>query len=75
MINICTSAGSPREFRNTSDELYHICKKQPNDLQYKHLKWRRIGQSGQNFSKKLKRDTFATDELKAIAEALEVTFE
>lgn len=36
---------------------------------------RRIGQSRQNFSKKLKRDTLSLDELQAVADALGVTFE
>ncbi len=36
---------------------------------------RRIGQSRQNFSKKLKRDTLSLDELQTVADALGVTFE
>lgn len=36
---------------------------------------RRIGQSPQNFSKKLKRETVSLDELKAIADVLGVKFE
>ena len=36
---------------------------------------RRIGQSRQNFSKKLKRDTLSLDELQAVADVLGVTFE
>ena len=36
---------------------------------------RRIGQTPQNFSKKLKRETVTLDELKAIANALDIRFE
>lgn len=36
---------------------------------------RRIGQTPQNFSKKLKRETVTLDELKAIADVLNVKFE
>lgn len=36
---------------------------------------RRIGQSPQNFNKKLKRNTVSFDELIAIADALGITFE
>ena len=36
---------------------------------------RRIGQTPQNFSKKLKRETVSLDELKAIADVLGVKFE
>ena len=36
---------------------------------------RRIGQTPQNFSKKLKRETVTLDELKAIADVLGVKFE
>ncbi len=36
---------------------------------------RRIGQTPQNFSKKLKRETVTLDELKAIANALDIKFE
>lgn len=36
---------------------------------------RRIGQSPQNLSKKLKRDTLTTDEMIEIANALDVKFE
>ncbi len=35
---------------------------------------RRIGQTPQNFNKKLKRETVSLDELKAIADALGVRF-
>ncbi|MCW8487069.1 helix-turn-helix domain-containing protein, partial [Streptococcus macedonicus] len=35
---------------------------------------RRIGQTPQNFNKKLKRETVTLDELKAIADVLEVRF-
>ena len=36
---------------------------------------RRIGQTPQNFSKNLKRETVTLDELKAIANALDIKFE
>jgi len=36
---------------------------------------RRIGQTPQNFNKKLKRETVTLDELKAIADALDIKFE
>lgn len=36
---------------------------------------RRIGQTPQNFSKKLKRETVTLNELKAIADALDIKFE
>lgn len=36
---------------------------------------RRIGQTPQNFNKKLKRETVTLDELKAIADVMDVKFE
>lgn len=36
---------------------------------------RRIGQTPQNFNKKLKRETVNLDELKAIADVLDIKFE
>ena len=36
---------------------------------------RRIGQTPQNFGKKLKRDTVTLDELKQIADVMEIIFE
>lgn len=36
---------------------------------------RRIGQTSQNFGKKMKRDTVTLDELKQIADVMEVIFE
>ena len=36
---------------------------------------RRIGQTPQNFNKKLKRETVTLDELKAIADVLDIKFE
>jgi transcriptional regulator with XRE-family HTH domain len=36
---------------------------------------RRIGQTPQNFNKKLKRETVTLDELKAIADVLNIKFE
>lgn len=56
----------------TSDLVKRLCEEQ--DISISELA-RQIGQSRQNFSKKLKRDTLTVEELKAIADALEVTFE
>ena len=50
---------------NTSDMIKELCNK----------KNRRIGQTPQNFGKKLKRDTVTLDELKQIADVMEVTYE
>ena len=56
----------------TSDLVKKICAEE--NISISELA-RCIGQSRQNFSKKLKRDTLTFDELKAIADALGVTFE
>lgn len=56
----------------TSDMVIQLCKKR--NISISELS-RRIGQSPQNFSKKLKRNTVCLDELIAIADAFEVTFE
>lgn len=56
----------------TSDLVEKLCEEQ--NISISELA-RRVGQSRQNFSKKLKRDTLTIDELKAIADALGVTFE
>lgn len=56
----------------TSDLVKKLCEEQ--NISISELA-RLIGQSRQNFSKKLKRDTLTIDELKAIADALGVTFE
>lgn len=56
----------------TSDLVKQLCEEQ--NISISELA-RRIGQSRQNFSKKLKRDTLTIEELKAIADALGVTFE
>ena len=56
----------------TSDLVKKLCEEQ--NISISELA-RRIGQSRQNFSKKLKRDTLTIDELKEIADALDVTFE
>ena len=55
-----------------SDLVKQLCEEQ--NISISELA-RRIGQSRQNFSKKLKRDTLTIEELKAIADALGVTFE
>ena len=56
----------------TSDLVKQLCEEQ--NISISELA-RRIGQSRQNFSKKLKRDTLTIEELKAIADALGATFE
>ena len=56
----------------TSDLVKKLCEEQ--NISISELA-RRIGQSRQNFSKKLKRDTLTIEELKAIADTLGVTFE
>lgn len=53
----------------TSDLVIKLCEEQ--NISISELA-RRIGQSRQNFSKKLKRDTLTIDELKAIANALDI---
>lgn len=56
----------------TSDMIKELCNKK--NMSVSELA-RRIGQTPQNFGKKLKRDTINFDELKQIADAMEVTFE
>lgn len=56
----------------TSDMIKELC--QQLDISIAELS-RRIGQTPQNFSKKLKRNTLSLSELVAIADALGVTFE
>lgn len=56
----------------TSDLVKKICEEQ--NISTSELA-RRIGQSRQNLSKKLKRNTLTVEELTAIADALGVTFE
>ena len=56
----------------TSDMIRKLCKKQ--NISLAEL-CRRIGQTPQNFNKKLKRGTVSFDEMMAIAEALEVGYE
>lgn len=57
---------------NTSDMIRELCDKK--NISISELA-RRIGQTPQNFGKKLKRDTVSLDEMKQIADVLEVTFE
>ena len=57
---------------STSDMIYNLCAEvgiSLSDLA------RRIGQTSQNFNKKLKRDTISTEELIEIASVLGVRFE
>lgn len=56
----------------TADLVKRLCEEQ--NISISELA-RRIGQSRQNFAKKLKRDTLTVEKLKAIADALGVTFE
>lgn len=56
----------------TSDMVIQLCKKL--NISIAELS-RRIGQSPQNFNKKLKRNTLNLDELIAIADALGIIFE
>lgn len=56
----------------TSDIVIQLCEKL--NISIAEVS-RRIGQSPQNFNKKLKRNTVNLDELIAIADALGITFE
>lgn len=56
----------------TSDMIRELCKKK--SISISELA-RKIGQSPQNFNKKLKRDTVTLDEMLQIAEALGVSYE
>jgi len=56
----------------TSDMIKELCNKR--NISVSKLA-RRIGQTPQNFGKKLKRDTVSLEELKLIADVLDVTFE
>lgn len=56
----------------TSDMIKELCNKR--GISVSELA-RRIGQTPQNFGKKLKRETVSTDELILIANELGVTFE
>lgn len=56
----------------TSDMIRELCEKK--NISLAELA-RRIGQSPQNFNKKLKRDTVTFEELKQIADVMGVTFE
>ena len=56
----------------TSDLIRELCTKK--NISVSELA-RRIGQSPQNFGKKLKRETVTLDEMKAIAEVMGVSFE
>ena len=55
----------------TSDMIKELCEKQ--DISIAEL-CRRIGQSPQNFNKKLQRGTVSFEEMVAIAEALNVKY-
>lgn len=56
----------------TSDMIRQLCEKM--DISLAEL-CRRIGQTPQNFNKKLKRGTISFEEMVAIAEALDVGYE
>ena len=55
-----------------SDMIKELCNKK--NISVSELA-RRIGQTPQNFGKKLKRDTVSLEELKQIADVMEVIFE
>ena len=57
---------------NTSSLIRELCKEK--GISISELA-RRIGQSPQNFNKKLKRETVSTEELMLIADELSVKFE
>ena len=56
----------------TSDMIRQLCEQM--NISVSELA-RRLGQSPQNFGKKLKRETITLEELKAIADVLDVKFE
>lgn len=56
----------------TSDMIRELCEKQ--NISLAEI-CRRIGQTSQNFNKKLKRGTVSSEEMIAIAEALDVGYE
>lgn len=56
----------------TSDLVKQLCKEK--NISLSELA-RRLGQSRQNFSKKLNRETLTLEELRLIAEVLDVKFE
>ena len=56
----------------TSDMIRELCNKK--NISISELA-RRIGQTPQNFGKKLKRDTVSLEEMKQIADVTEVKFE
>ena len=55
----------------TAEMIKHLCEQM--DISVAELA-RRIGQTPQNFNKKLKRETVSLDELKAIADVLGVKY-
>ncbi|SKB71121.1 Cro/C1-type HTH DNA-binding domain-containing protein [Acetoanaerobium noterae] len=56
----------------TSDMIRRLCEQM--NISVSELA-RRLGQSPQNFGKKLKRETITLEELKAIADVMDVKFE
>lgn len=56
----------------TSDMIRQLCEQM--NISVSELA-RRLGQSPQNFGKKLKRETITLEELKAFAEVMDVEFE
>ncbi|HCW73426.1 helix-turn-helix transcriptional regulator [Proteiniclasticum sp. BAD-10] len=56
----------------TSDMIRQLCEQK--NISVSELA-RRLGQSPQNFGKKLKRETITLEELKAIADVMDVKFE
>ena len=60
------------ETMKTSDMIRQLCEQM--NISVSELA-RRLGQSPQNFGKKLKRETITLEELKSIAEVMDVKFE
>jgi transcriptional regulator with XRE-family HTH domain len=61
-----------RSYSETSDMIRQLCEQM--NISVSELA-RRLGQSPQNFGKKLKRETITLEELKAIADVMNVKFE
>jgi transcriptional regulator with XRE-family HTH domain len=69
----CAIYASKRENNmNTSDLIRELCRKK--GISISELA-RRLGQTPQNFTKKLQRETVSTDELKRIGDELGIVFE
>ena len=69
---VCRAVPSPLIWKKYLNMIKELCNKK--NISVSELA-RRIGQTPQNFGKKLKRDTVTLEELKQIADVMEVTFE